>query len=188
MPPSLSPTSTLDCKPPSPFAHFRGRFLSFICSGRAEYSSVWKCAQAGFGYFATQLAKLLILATFFPSSEHEGMATIHHRQGCSAVGAWQGRALTSCRSWRRARWTCWTGWASTCSSSGAWRGRGRSSSWRRGWAGRPRTASPRASSPSGWAPAASASTGSTSRWDSSPTSPSFAASFLLSCPGLSQVA
>lgn len=39
---------------------------------RSEYSSVWKCGQASLGYFVTQLAKLLLLASFFPTSEHEG--------------------------------------------------------------------------------------------------------------------
>jgi len=46
--------------------------ITYKYSGLAEYSSVWKCAQAGIVYFLTQLAKLMVLATFFPTMEHEG--------------------------------------------------------------------------------------------------------------------
>uniref|UniRef100_A0A914WW20 BOS complex subunit TMEM147 n=1 Tax=Plectus sambesii TaxID=2011161 RepID=A0A914WW20_9BILA len=47
-------------------------FISYKYSGLSEYSSVWKCAQAAFAYLFTQLAKFLILATFFPAGELEG--------------------------------------------------------------------------------------------------------------------
>jgi len=43
-------------------------FITYKYSGL----SVGKCAQAGIAYFVTQLAKLLVLATFFPAHEHEG--------------------------------------------------------------------------------------------------------------------
>ena len=36
---------------------------------RAEYSAFWKCVQAGIAYMFTQLCKMLILATFFPTSD-----------------------------------------------------------------------------------------------------------------------
>lgn len=36
---------------------------------RAEYSAFWKCVQAGAAYLFTQLCKMLVLATFFPSTE-----------------------------------------------------------------------------------------------------------------------
>lgn len=51
---------------------FAPYFITYMYSGLAEYSSVWKCVHAGFAYFATQLVKFIALATFFPASEHEG--------------------------------------------------------------------------------------------------------------------
>ena len=33
----------------------------------AEYSAFWKCVQAGAAYLFTQLVKMLVLATFFPT-------------------------------------------------------------------------------------------------------------------------
>ncbi|KRX87719.1 Group XV phospholipase A2 [Trichinella pseudospiralis] len=39
----------------------------------AEYCSKRKCVAAGFGYFLTQLIKMLILATFFPTTDQEGV-------------------------------------------------------------------------------------------------------------------
>jgi len=41
--------------------------LVYKYSGLAEYGAFWKCVTAGFMYVATQLAKMLFLATFFPS-------------------------------------------------------------------------------------------------------------------------
>lgn len=35
----------------------------------AEYSAFWKCVQAGAIYLFTQLCKMLLLATFFPTSD-----------------------------------------------------------------------------------------------------------------------
>ncbi|KAI8484727.1 PREDICTED: transmembrane protein 147-like [Branchiostoma belcheri] len=47
-------------------------FLTYKFSGLSEYSAFWKCVQAGGAYLATQLCKMLILATFFPASETGG--------------------------------------------------------------------------------------------------------------------
>jgi len=47
-------------------------FITYKYSGLAEYSSIWKIAQAGLGYFVAQLCKMLVLATVFPASEFEG--------------------------------------------------------------------------------------------------------------------
>uniref|UniRef100_A0A0B7AZ73 BOS complex subunit TMEM147 n=1 Tax=Arion vulgaris TaxID=1028688 RepID=A0A0B7AZ73_9EUPU len=41
--------------------------IVYKCSGLAEYSAFWKCVQAGGAYLFTQLCKMLLLATFFPS-------------------------------------------------------------------------------------------------------------------------
>jgi hypothetical protein len=38
----------------------------FFCS--SEYGAFWKCVQAGGVYALTQLGKMLLLATFFPTS------------------------------------------------------------------------------------------------------------------------
>lgn len=35
---------------------------------RSEYGAFWKCVQAGGVYALTQLGKMLLLATFFPTS------------------------------------------------------------------------------------------------------------------------
>ncbi|KAH3825876.1 transmembrane protein 147-like [Dreissena polymorpha] len=43
--------------------------LVYKCSGLSEYSAFWKCVQAGGTYLFTQLCKMLILATFFPTNE-----------------------------------------------------------------------------------------------------------------------
>nr|CAG4652141.1 EOG090X0CTK [Triops cancriformis] len=42
-------------------------FITYKYSGLSEYGAFWKCVQAGGVYALTQLAKMLILATFFPS-------------------------------------------------------------------------------------------------------------------------
>uniref|UniRef100_A0A5S6QN92 BOS complex subunit TMEM147 n=1 Tax=Trichuris muris TaxID=70415 RepID=A0A5S6QN92_TRIMR len=47
--------------------------ITYLYSGIAEYTSVWKCFQSGLAYFATQLAKMLAWATFYPSTEQEGI-------------------------------------------------------------------------------------------------------------------
>jgi len=47
-------------------------FVTYKYSGLSEYCSVWKCAQGSAAYFLTQLVKLTVLATFFPTLEHEG--------------------------------------------------------------------------------------------------------------------
>jgi len=44
-------------------------FLAFKYSGLSEYCSIYKCLQATVVYFLTQLAKMLLLATFFPTSD-----------------------------------------------------------------------------------------------------------------------
>lgn len=50
-------------------------FILYKNSGLSEYQSIWKLAKAGLAYFLTQLCKMLVLATFFPtteiSSEHQ---------------------------------------------------------------------------------------------------------------------
>ncbi|RUS80121.1 hypothetical protein EGW08_012120 [Elysia chlorotica] len=43
--------------------------IVYKCSGLAEYSAFWKCVQAGGAYLFTQLCKMLLLATFFPTTE-----------------------------------------------------------------------------------------------------------------------
>ncbi|XP_074652696.1 BOS complex subunit TMEM147-like [Tubulanus polymorphus] len=59
------------------FFHF-GNCVALACapyvivyklSGLAEYSAFWKCAQACALYLFTQLCKMLVLATFFPSTD-----------------------------------------------------------------------------------------------------------------------
>jgi len=35
---------------------------------RSEYGAFWKCMHAGFIYALTQLGKMLLLATFFPTA------------------------------------------------------------------------------------------------------------------------
>lgn len=42
-----------------------------MISFRSEYGAFWKCIQAGMVYMFTQLAKMLVLATFFPDSTFE---------------------------------------------------------------------------------------------------------------------
>uniref|UniRef100_T1JHP0 BOS complex subunit TMEM147 n=1 Tax=Strigamia maritima TaxID=126957 RepID=T1JHP0_STRMM len=44
-------------------------FMTYKYSGLSEYSAFWKCIQAGIAYVITQLGKMLILATFFPSTD-----------------------------------------------------------------------------------------------------------------------
>ncbi|CAJ0943000.1 unnamed protein product, partial [Mesorhabditis belari] len=52
-------------------------FIIYKYSGLSEYSSLWKLGQAAIGYLLTQLAKLLLLATFFPASDpSEGFAFV----------------------------------------------------------------------------------------------------------------
>ncbi|XP_034243265.1 transmembrane protein 147 [Thrips palmi] len=51
-------------------------YLTYKFSGLGEYGAFWKCIQAGFIYAFTQLVKMLILATFFPTSEGPGVAGI----------------------------------------------------------------------------------------------------------------
>ncbi|CAI5445439.1 unnamed protein product [Caenorhabditis angaria] len=55
---------------------FAPYFIVYKYSGINEYSSIWKCATASGGYLLTQLVKLLILATFFPTSDVEGFAIV----------------------------------------------------------------------------------------------------------------
>ncbi|EFO90236.1 hypothetical protein CRE_23701 [Caenorhabditis remanei] len=55
---------------------FAPYFIVYKYSGINEYSSIWKCATASGGYLLTQLAKLLILATFFPDLDGEGFAIL----------------------------------------------------------------------------------------------------------------
>ncbi|GFG39842.1 hypothetical protein Cfor_08822 [Coptotermes formosanus] len=42
------------------------------CSNPSEYGAFWKCVQAGGIYVFTQLCKMLILATFFPTNDVSG--------------------------------------------------------------------------------------------------------------------
>ncbi|CAH1114288.1 unnamed protein product [Psylliodes chrysocephalus] len=46
-------------------------YLTYKSSGLSEYGAFWKCIQAGLIYMVTQLAKMLILATFFPDNVSE---------------------------------------------------------------------------------------------------------------------
>ncbi|KAB0799548.1 hypothetical protein PPYR_07428 [Photinus pyralis] len=46
-------------------------YLTYKYSGLSEYGAFWKCIQAGCVYMFTQLAKMLILATFFPDNESD---------------------------------------------------------------------------------------------------------------------
>ncbi|KAJ1527200.1 hypothetical protein ONE63_008731 [Megalurothrips usitatus] len=48
-------------------------YLTYKFSGLGEYGAFWKCFQAGLIYVFTQLAKMLILATFFPTSDGPGL-------------------------------------------------------------------------------------------------------------------
>ncbi|GIX92958.1 transmembrane protein 147 [Caerostris darwini] len=48
-------------------------FMAYKCSGLAEYGVLSKCFQAGAMYFATQLCKMLLLATFFPATDLSGL-------------------------------------------------------------------------------------------------------------------
>ncbi|XP_014261934.1 transmembrane protein 147 [Cimex lectularius] len=43
--------------------------LTYKYSGLSEYGAFWKCIQAGGIYILTQLCKMLLLATFFPTAE-----------------------------------------------------------------------------------------------------------------------
>ncbi|CCD61625.1 BOS complex subunit TMEM147 [Caenorhabditis elegans] len=55
---------------------FAPYFIVYKYSGINEYSSIWKCATASGGYLLTQLAKLLIIATFFPALDSEGFSIV----------------------------------------------------------------------------------------------------------------
>ncbi|EDO34164.1 predicted protein [Nematostella vectensis] len=44
-------------------------FIVYKCSGLSEYSPFWRCVKAGGAYIVTQLCKMLVLATFFPTSD-----------------------------------------------------------------------------------------------------------------------
>jgi len=44
-------------------------YLAYKYSGLPEYRAFWKCAQAGGVYLLTQLAKMMMLATFCPTYE-----------------------------------------------------------------------------------------------------------------------
>ncbi|KAL1139798.1 hypothetical protein AAG570_006775 [Ranatra chinensis] len=44
-------------------------YLTYKYSGLSEYGAFWKCMQAGGIYAITQLCKMLILATFFPTTD-----------------------------------------------------------------------------------------------------------------------
>uniref|UniRef100_A0A224XWS4 BOS complex subunit TMEM147 n=1 Tax=Panstrongylus lignarius TaxID=156445 RepID=A0A224XWS4_9HEMI len=43
--------------------------ITYKYSGLSEYGAFWKCVQAGGIYVLTQLCKMLLLATFFPTTE-----------------------------------------------------------------------------------------------------------------------
>ncbi|ERL91973.1 hypothetical protein D910_09296, partial [Dendroctonus ponderosae] len=43
-------------------------YLAYKQSGLSEYGAFWKCVQAGMIYMFTQLAKMMVLATFFPDN------------------------------------------------------------------------------------------------------------------------
>ncbi|XP_011500103.1 PREDICTED: transmembrane protein 147 [Ceratosolen solmsi marchali] len=47
-------------------------YLTYKYSGLSEYGAFWKCIQAGGIYIFTQLVKMLILATFFPTADNIG--------------------------------------------------------------------------------------------------------------------
>nr|CAH7729498.1 unnamed protein product [Callosobruchus chinensis] len=46
-------------------------YLTYKQSGLSEYGAFWKCMHAGLIYMFTQLAKMLVLATFFPDNVAE---------------------------------------------------------------------------------------------------------------------
>jgi len=48
--------------------------LTYKLSGLSEYGVFWKCVQAGGVYLVTQLCKLLVLATFFPTFDDTNFA------------------------------------------------------------------------------------------------------------------
>lgn len=51
-------------------------YLTYKYSGLSEYGAFWKCIQAGCVYVFTQLAKMLVLATFFPDTETLGATSL----------------------------------------------------------------------------------------------------------------
>ncbi|CAG9535980.1 unnamed protein product [Cercopithifilaria johnstoni] len=59
-------------------------FIAYRYSGLSEYCSIWKCAHAVLAYFLTQLCKMLILATFFPTSDANGFDLIPELMKASA--------------------------------------------------------------------------------------------------------
>jgi len=46
-------------------------YMTYKQLGLSEYGAFWKCATAGAFYMATQLAKMLFLATLFPAAEDD---------------------------------------------------------------------------------------------------------------------
>jgi len=48
---------------------FTPYLITYKCSGLSEYSTFYKCVYAGGAYLFTQLVKMMLLATFFPTSE-----------------------------------------------------------------------------------------------------------------------
>lgn len=46
-------------------------FISYRYSNLSDYTSVWKCIQAGIIYFVTQFFKMMAVATFFPTFTNE---------------------------------------------------------------------------------------------------------------------
>ncbi|TKR68106.1 hypothetical protein L596_024139 [Steinernema carpocapsae] len=44
-------------------------FISYKYTGLSEYTTFVKCALSAFAYFGTQFAKMMVLATFFPTTE-----------------------------------------------------------------------------------------------------------------------
>ncbi|XP_065182888.1 BOS complex subunit TMEM147-like [Sycon ciliatum] len=44
-------------------------FIAYRYSSLPEYNAFWKCLRAGLAYLATQAVKMVVLATFFASSE-----------------------------------------------------------------------------------------------------------------------
>jgi len=63
---------------------FAPYFISYKYSGLSEYCSIWKCGQAAIVYLLTQLGKLLLLATFFPTSDKDGFDMVPELMKSSA--------------------------------------------------------------------------------------------------------
>ncbi|VDM96823.1 unnamed protein product [Thelazia callipaeda] len=59
-------------------------FIAYRYSGLSEYCSIWKCTYAVLAYLLTQLGKMLVLATFFPTSDFDGFDMIPEVMKASA--------------------------------------------------------------------------------------------------------